>query len=272
MRQSSSKIDTSTFASLHTRHQLNINRHLKRHPARQPKKSANPHPYIWSKNPWSYLGKKICAVDLKQIEHHLHKTSKRHICPKLCQYCHPIHPTSAWKISGCFSSTTPQQHKKNTRKFKKCLSPRHISADAASLFPVGGVGTKGVVPNSGKLLAEGNKNNHPRGTFHLNQKIKLCKNQEPDESYEFTLGKKNQSMVVLYRDFHVQCSSEYNPSTSWGTLLGALRQFHFQTWVESPIVTLDHRISLQMFFNSSVCTWYEADGNQQSLRFCLQVQ
>ena len=68
------------------------------------------------------------------------------------------------------------------------------SLTAASLFPVGGVCTKGV-QKSGQLLAEGNKNNHPRGTFHLTQKIKPCKKQEP-HGYEFTLGKKNQSMFV----------------------------------------------------------------------------
>ena len=99
----------------------------------------------------------------------------------------------------------PHNSTRNTRKYKKCISPRHSISDTASLFPAGGVGTKGV-QNSGKLLAEGNKTHHPRGTFHLNQKIKPCKNQEPD-GYEFTLGKKNQSMFVLHRDFHVQCSS-----------------------------------------------------------------
>ena len=31
-------------------------------------------------------------------------------------------------------------------------------------------------------------------------------------------------------------------------------------------------ISLQMFFKSSVSKWYETDGNQQNLCFCLQVQ
>ena len=41
------------------------------------------------------------------------------------------------------------------------LLPSH----AVSLFVVGGVGTKGVVPNSGQLLAEGNKNHHPMGNF-----------------------------------------------------------------------------------------------------------
>ena len=40
----------------HTHHQLNVRRHLGRHPARQPpqnesNKSVNLHPYTWSKNP-----------------------------------------------------------------------------------------------------------------------------------------------------------------------------------------------------------------------------
>jgi len=51
------------------------------------------------------------------------------------QYSHLyqyFHPTSTWKISGYLFNP-------------KTAGPRHsISADAASLFPVGGVGTKGV--------------------------------------------------------------------------------------------------------------------------------
>ena len=42
-------------------------------------------------------------------------------------------------------------------------------------------------------------------------------------------------------------SSKFNSSTSWGTLLRALRQVHFQTSVSSTIVTLDH-----LYFTSDV--------------------
>ena len=42
-------------------------------------------------------------------------------------------------------------------------------------------------------------------------------------------------------------SSKSNSSTSWGTLLRALRQVHFQTSVSSTIVTLDH-----LYFTSDV--------------------
>ena len=45
--------------------------------------------------------------------------------------------------------------------------------------------------------------------------------------------------------FHVQCFSKSN--SSWSTLLGALRQVHFQTSVWSTIVTLDH-----LYFTSDV--------------------
>ena len=36
-------------------------------PQNESKKSAKPHPYTWSKNPysWSYLGKKICATAMR---------------------------------------------------------------------------------------------------------------------------------------------------------------------------------------------------------------
>ena len=81
-------------------------------------------------------------------------------------------------------------------------------------------------------------------------------------------------------------SSKPNSSTSWGTLhftrqprsyevAPDLRQFHFQTLISN---TSDSSSSLFHFRCSSShpvpngCKWYETDGNQHNLCFCLQVQ